>query len=95
MPVEKITAPKLLDVVRRIEQRGAVETAHRALQNCGQVFRYAAATGRGDRDPSAALRGALSPVKGAHFASVTEPEKLAEILRSLDGYQGNSLCVAL
>ena len=45
MPVEKIMAPKLLDVVRRIEQRGAVETAHWALQNCGQVFRYAAATG--------------------------------------------------
>ena len=96
MPVEKITAPKLLDVVRRIEQRGAVETAHRALQNCGQVFRYAAATGRGDRDPSAALRGALSPVKGAHFASVTEPEKLAGILRSLDGYQGSFVvCCAL
>ena len=57
MPVEKITAPKLLDVVRRIEQRGAVETAHWALQNCGQVFRYAAATGRGDRDPSAVPLG--------------------------------------
>ena len=87
-PIAEITAPKLLDVVRRIEQRGALETAHRALQNCGQVFRYAVATGRAERDPSGDLRGALPPVKGEHFASVTEPEKLAGILRSLDSYEG-------
>ena len=87
-PVADITAPNLLTVVRRIEARGALETAHRALGNCGQVFRYAVATGRAERDPSGDLRGALPPVKGTHFASVTDPAKVAEILRALDGYQG-------
>jgi hypothetical protein len=61
-----ITAPELLTVLRRIEDRGAVETAHRALQNCGQIFRYAIATGRAERDPCPALRGALAPVAEFH-----------------------------
>ena len=87
-PVADIIAPQLLDVIRRIEQRGALETAHRALGNCGQVFRYAVATGRAERDPSGDLRGALPPAKGTHFASVTEPKKVAEVLRTLDGYEG-------
>lgn len=87
-PVAEITAPKLLAVVRRIENRGALETAHRALGNCGQVFRYAVATGRAERDPSGDLRGALPPVKGTHFAATTEPKRVAEILRALDGYAG-------
>ncbi|BAZ94070.1 integrase [Thiohalobacter thiocyanaticus] len=87
-PVADITAPQLLEVIRRIEQRGALETAHRALGNCGQVFRYAVATGRAERDPTGDLRGALPPVKGTHFASVTEPKKVAEVLRALDGYEG-------
>ena len=87
-PIADITAPQLLEVIRRIEQRGALETAHRALGNCGQVFRYAIATGRAERDPSGDLRGALPPVKGKHFASVTEPKKVAEVLRALDGYEG-------
>jgi integrase len=87
-PIADIDAPRLLEVIRRIEQRGALETAHRALGNCGQVFRYAVATGRAERDPSGDLRGALPPVKGEHFASVTEPNKVAEVLRALDGYEG-------
>jgi len=87
-PVADIIAPQLLEVIRRIEQRGALETAHRALGNCGQVFRYAVATGRAERDPSGDLRGALPPVKGTHFASVTEPKKVAKVLRTLDGYDG-------
>lgn len=87
-PIADITAPQLLDVVRRIEKRGALETAHRALGNCGQVFRYAVATGRAERDPSGDLRGALPPVKGKHFAAVTEPKQVAEVLRALDGYEG-------
>ena len=86
--ISEITAPKLLEVVRRIEDRGALETAHRALANCGQVFRYAVATGRAERDPSGDLRGALPPVRGAHFASVTEPDQVAGILKALDGYEG-------
>ena len=87
-PIADITAPQVLESIRRIENRGALETAHRALQNCGQVFRYAVATGRAGRDPSGDLRGALPPVKGAHFASITDPERAAQILRALDGYQG-------
>jgi integrase len=87
-PIADIAAPQLLEVIRRIEQRGALETAHRALGNCGQVFRYAVATGRAERDPSGDLRGALPPVKGTHFAAATEPGKVAEILRVLDGYEG-------
>jgi len=87
-PVADITAPQLLATIRRIEGRGALETAHRTLGSCGQVFRYAVATGRAERDPSTDLRGALPPVKGNHFASVTEPTKVAEVLRALDGYQG-------
>jgi Phage integrase central domain len=60
--VGKLTAPELLVCLRRIEARGAIDTAHRALQSCGQVFRYAMATGRAERDPAADLRGALAPV---------------------------------
>jgi integrase len=87
-PISGLTAPELLEVVRRIEKRGALETAHRALGNCGQVFRYAVATGRADRDPSGDLRGALPPANGKHFAAVTEPKQVAEVLRAMDGYEG-------
>jgi len=87
-PIAGIDAPQLLDVIRRIENRGAIETAHRALSNCGQVFRYAVATGRAERDPSGDLKGALPPVKGTHFAAVTKPSEVGEILRTLDRYQG-------
>lgn len=87
-PIADITPPDLLAVIRRIEDRGALETAHRALANCGQVFRYAVATSRATRDTAADLRGALPPVKGEHFAAVTDPKKVAELLRALDGYQG-------
>ena len=71
-PIAAVNGPEVLMAVRRIEQRGALETAHRALQNCGQVFRYAVATGRAKRDPSGDLRGALPPVKRTHFAALTE-----------------------
>ena len=87
-PISEITAPDLLGVLRRIEARGAHDTAHRALGNCGQVFRYSVATGRCQRDPSSDLRGALPPVRGKHFAATTEPKQFAAILRALDGYEG-------
>jgi len=87
-PISEVTAPELLAVLRRIEDRGALDTAHRALGGCGQIFRYAAATGRCERDPTAGLRGALPPVKGKHFAATTEPKQFAEILRAIDGYEG-------
>lgn len=88
MPITDITPPILLKTMRRIESRGAVETAHRALSNCGQIFRYAIATGRAEQDPSGDLKGALPPVKGTHLASVTEPKQVGELLRTLDSYQG-------
>jgi integrase len=87
-PITDIHAPEILTVLRRIEARGAAETAHRALNDCGQVFRYAVATGRATRDPSGDLRGALSRVKKSHFAAKTEPEEVAGILRVMDGYEG-------
>ena len=87
-PIAEITGPEILTIVRRIESRGALETAHRALRNCGQVFRYAVATGRVQYDPSSALRGALPPVIDGHFAATTEPDRLAVILQVLDGYVG-------
>ena len=87
-PIAEIMPPKLLEVVRRIEERGALETAHRALSNCGQVLRYAVATGRAERDTTQDLRGALQPVKSEHFAALTEPKQVAELLRVLDNYEG-------
>ncbi|MBI3229157.1 MAG: integrase arm-type DNA-binding domain-containing protein, partial [Burkholderiales bacterium] len=88
-PIADITAPELLGVIQRIENRGALETAHRAMSNCSQVFRYAVATGRAARDPSFDLRGALPPVKASHFAAQTEPDKVAPLLRAFDAYQGS------
>jgi integrase len=87
-PIAEIRAPELLAVLRRIETRGAQETAHRAMQNCGQVFRYAVATGRAERDPIGDLRGALPPPKEKHHASIIEPKRVAELLRAIDTYQG-------
>ncbi|MCU7844708.1 MAG: tyrosine-type recombinase/integrase [Candidatus Thiodiazotropha sp. (ex Monitilora ramsayi)] len=88
-PIGEITAPELLTVLRRIENRGAVETAHRIHQSCGQIFRYAVATGRAERDPSADLKGALPPTRQKHHASITDPQKIGELLRAIDGYEGS------
>ena len=87
-PIATINAPEILAVIRRIEGRGALDTAHRALQNCGQIFRYAVATGRAERDPSSDLRGALPPRKREHFPALTEPKAVGELLRAIDGFQG-------
>jgi len=87
-PIKEIKAPELLTVLRRIESRGALETAHRARSICGQIFRYAVATGRAERDTAADLKGALPPVQTIHRAAITEPKKVGELLRAIDGYQG-------
>lgn len=87
-PIAEISAPELLTCLRRIEGRGALDTAHRAHQNCGQVFRYAVQTGRTVRDPSTDLRGALPPARREHYASITEPSAVAELLRAIDGFRG-------
>jgi len=88
-PVREITAPELLAVLRRVEARGRLETAHRAHQNCGAVFRYAVATGRAERDPSGDLRGALPPASKRHHAAIIDPKAIVELLRAIDGYTGS------
>jgi integrase len=88
-PIDQIKALDVLRVLRRVESRGAIETAHRIKTVCGQVFRYAVATGRADSDPTAALKGALPSVKVKHRAAITEPNKFADLLRAIDGYEGS------
>ena len=88
-PIAEITPPELLKTLRRIEERGAVESAHRMRNYCGQIFRYAIATGRAERDASADLRGALSPPIKQHRAAITDPKSTAELLRAMDSYQGS------
>ena len=88
-PILEITAPELLRVLRRIESRGALDSAHRTRNTCGQIFRYAVATGRAERDPAADLRGALPPARSKHLAAITDPEKVAGLLRAIDGYEGS------
>jgi len=86
--ISEINAPEVLKVLHRIEGRGAMDTAHRALQNCGQVFRYGVATGRVLSDPCRDLRGALTPLKHEHFAAITEPKQVGDLLRAIDGFRG-------
>ena len=88
-PIATITPKELLAVVHRIADRGATETAHRALRSCGQVFRYAIATGRAERNPASDLRGALPPIREqAHRAAIVDPAAIGGLLRAIDGYQG-------
>src|SRR5882672_1832947 len=87
-PVAEITSRELLEVLRRIEKRGALETAHRALTECGQVFRYAVATGRAESDPTRDLKGALATPEVRHMASITDPAKVGELMRAIEGYTG-------
>ena len=87
-PVADLNAPEVLTTVRRIEARGRLETAHRALQSCGQVFRYAVATGRAERDPTGDLRGALPPTREKHMAALTDPAEVGALLRAVDAFRG-------
>ena len=88
-PIATITAQQLLVAARRIEERGVKETARRALLNCSQVFRYAIATGRAERDPVPDLKGALQPAKTTHFATMIDPKAIGELLRAIDNYHGS------
>src|SRR5664280_17155 len=88
-PISQIKAPELLGILRRLESRGILHTAHIIRSICGQIFRYAVATGRAERDPSADLRGALSPAKTINRAAITDPIKVGELLRAIDCYKGS------
>ncbi|MCL4780329.1 MAG: integrase arm-type DNA-binding domain-containing protein [Gammaproteobacteria bacterium] len=87
-PMDEIKPDALLRELRKIEARGTHETAHRTRADCGRVFRYAVATSRASRDLTADLRGALTPVQTEHFAAITQPTKVGELLRAIDGYRG-------
>lgn len=88
-PIKTIKAPELLAVIRRVESRGALESAHRIRTIASMVFRYAVATGRAERDPAADLRGALPPIKVTHHPALTEPKDVAALLKAIDGYEGH------
>lgn len=87
-PIKQLTAPEILQVLRRLESRGKIETAHRTKQRVSQVIRYAIATGRAERDPTADLRGALASNVTENHAAITDPVQVGELLRAIDGYKG-------
>ena len=87
--INEVTAPEILSALCRIENRGAVETAHRVSQICGQVFRYAIVIGKAERNPAADLRGALAPVKQKHHASIIDSVEIGKLLNAISEYRGN------
>ena len=87
-PVSAIRPKELLSLLKRVEERGAIETTHRVQQNCGQVFRYAVATGRAESDPSRDLRGALTPWKPEHYPTLTGAREVGRLLRDIEAYEG-------
>ena len=94
-PIDDIKAPELLAVLRRAEERGLLDTAHRLRQTAGQVFRYGIATGRCERDMAADLKGAVPPRKQKHHAAITDPAPFGALLRDIWAYKGSvSTCCA-
>ena len=87
-PIAEIDAPEILTVLKRIDSRGARYTAHRVRSEISRAFRFAITTGRAKTDPAQALIGAIPPAVEKHFASITEPAKVAEMLRAFDGFSG-------
>lgn len=87
-PIAEISAPDVLAVLRRVDERGARYTAHRLRSEISQAFRYAIATGRAERDPCPDLKGAIPAAKESHFAAITTPREVAELLRAIDGFRG-------
>lgn len=93
-PLNTIKPVDILSVCRRLESRGKRETAHRIRALAGRILRYAVATGRLERDPTADLRGALAPVSVKHHAAITDPQHIGELLRAIDDYQGQPATAA-
>ena len=91
LPLASITAPMLLDALRKCEKRGAIESAHTLRQTAGQVFRYGIQTGRCVSSPAADLQGALKPVNTKHMAAILEPVKVGELMRSIASYTGQPM----
>lgn len=93
-PIANVTAPELLAVLRKVEARGAIDTAHRVKQTAGNVFRYAISTGRAERDPSRDLDGTLQERCAIHRAAITKSEDVGRLLVAIDGYQGSNVVSA-
>ena len=89
-PIAEIEAPELLAILKRLEKRGVLDTAHRVRAVCGRVFRYAIATGRMARDISSDLKGALAPKRSRSYAAITDPVRVGRLLRAIEGYDGQS-----
>ena len=88
-PITAIKPATVLTALRRVEARGAIETAHRAMQTCSQIFRYAVASGRVESDPTRDLKNALERVKENHFSAIVKPSEVGALLRAIDGYEGS------
>ncbi|MDR1888351.1 MAG: integrase arm-type DNA-binding domain-containing protein [Zoogloeaceae bacterium] len=88
VPVSDVTAPLVLAVLRRIESRGVIDTAHRAKESISLVMRFAIATGRAERDPCPDLRGALQPLTHTHMAAITDPKEVGRLLRAISEFKG-------
>lgn len=88
---DEITAPILLSVIKRIEAKGALETAHRTLGIVGQIFRYAIISGKASRDPSQDLRGALQSAPARHFSAIVKPSQVGELMRACEDYEGTEI----
>ena len=92
-PIRTLTAADVLEALERIEKVGKAETAHRARSNCGEIFRFAVATRRADRDPTIDLKGALMPVRARHFPSVKRPEEVGALMRAIYGYDSKTVAI--
>ncbi len=88
-PINEITTPEIDAAVQRIVDRGALDIARRVLWNCGRIFGYAAKKGYSQGDPTARLSEYMPSQKVEHHAAITDPKAIGELLRAIDGYQGN------
>ena len=92
--ISEVTTQELLQLVQQVEQRGAVESAHRILRTCSQIFRYAVVTGRVTADVTVSLKGALTPVKNGHFSAITDIKKFKELLKTIESFTGSRVVYA-
>lgn len=93
-PISEITPPELLAALRKIEARGALETARKANQLAGQIFRFAVQVGLAQRDPSADLRGALQKAEVKHYAAITDPKEVGRLMAAIHNYQSGTPAVS-
>ena len=93
--IKTATAPQILGIVRKVQDRGTIDTAHRLLQNVGQVFRFAIATGETSTDPTAHMVNALKPLKHEKYSSITEPEEIGRLMANIRAWRGETVKRAL